>query len=759
MARLMRWSRIVSTLVLAVMASLASAQTGAEAEPLTAYVDPFIGTDGTGHTFPGPAAPFGMVQPGPDNGATGWEYTSGYQYRAPLILGFSQTRASGTGIPELGDVLVMPSRTRRADFASAYDKADETARVGYYAVTLRANDVRVELTASELTAFHRYTFAGGGGRVWVLVDLQHGLTFRTDRQPVLESRAVVTRDGIEGWQRRTNWTTRMVAFALRFDHPVAEHIVLPRREGDAAQRYLLAFDLPQAGVLQMKAGLSSVDVEGARANRETIPGWDFDAVAASTAAAWERLLSRAAIEAPPRQKRIFTTALYHAFLHPSRISDADGRWRGPDGAVRKADKGIRYSTLSLWDTFRAAHSLYALLVPERVDDFVLTLLDHADAAGRLPKWTIWGGETGTMIGEPALPVIAEAWAKGFRGFDGRRALAAMVATSTRDAAPAYPGDHSLSQWSLYDRFGYYPFDLAGGEAVSRSLEAGIGDDATARMAAMLGEDALAQRFAGRARGWRKLVDPRTGLARGRDSTGAWRTPFDPLVPTSPLNNPGDYTEANAWQYSWTPGLFDPEGLVAAMGGRAAFRAKLDTFFFDLAPLEGWAYLGQEAMIGQYAHGNEPSHHIAWLYAWTDRPETGQALVRRIATEFYADTPQGLIGNEDAGQMSAWYVFATLGFYPVVPASGEYVLGRPLVERARLQLGSGKVLEIIAPAQGATGGAAVHARLRGGEPITRVSHAALLGGGALRFDGGRPQAAGDGEPRGKSLRPVNQALKP
>ena len=694
------------------------------------YVDPFIGTDGTGHTFPGPAAPFGMVQPGPDNGKTGWEFTSGYQYRAPLILGFSQNRASGTGIPELGDVLVMPSRTRRENFASAYDKAGETARVGYYAVTLRDNDVRVELTASELTAFHRYTFDGSGGRVWVLVDLQHGLTFRNDRQPVLESRATVTRDGIEGWQRRANWTTRTVAFTLAFDHPVAEHIELPRREGDAAQRFLLAFDLPDAGVLQMKAGLSSVDIEGARANRETTPGWDFDAVAAATAAQWEGLLARAVIEAPARQKRIFYTALYHAFIHPSRISDADGRWRGPDGEVRRAEKGVRYSTLSLWDTFRAAHSLFALLVPERVDDFVLTMLDHSDATGRLPMWTIWGGETGTMIGEPALPVIAEAWAKGFRGFDGRRALAAMVRTSTEDSHIGSSVESGLTNWSIYEKYGYYPHDVAGGETVSRTLEAGIGDDATARMAAMLGETALAERFKARAGNWRNLIDPETRLARGRNSQGGWRTPFDPLMPTSPLNNPGDYTEANAWQYSWTPGLFDPQGLIAAMGGREAFRRKLDTFFFDLKPLEGWAYLGQEAMIGQYAHGNEPSHHIAWLYAYTDRPETGQALVRRIATDFYADTPQGLIGNEDAGQMSAWYVFATLGFYPAQPASGSYVAGMPLVRRATIAVPGRQRLTIERIGNGDRLGRVTLA----GRALasTAIPHQQLTRGGTLRF---------------------------
>lgn len=728
MRSLVRCGTIIAALLSAVTASWAQAQDEA---PLTRYVDPFIGTDGTGHTFPGPAAPFGMVQPGPDNADTGWEYTSGYQYRAPLIFGFSQTRASGTGIPELGDVLVMPSRTHRDVFASTYSKASETARPGYYAVTLADNDVRVELTATEMTAFHRYSF-GGGGRVWVLVDLQHGLTFRVDRQPVLESQAQLTPTGIEGWQRRSNWTTRTVAFSLLFDHPVAESIELPRREGDVAARYLLAFDLGEDTVLRMKAGMSTVDVEGARRNRDTAAGWDFDAVARQTAAQWESLLSRIRIEAPVIQKRVFYTSLYHALLHPSRISDVDGRWRGPDGKVRTAARGIRYSTLSLWDTFRAAHPLYTLVVPERVDDFVQTMLDHGYAAGRLPMWAIWGGETGTMIGEPALPVIAEAWAKGFRGFDGQHALDLMVKTSTEDSKIVSSVESGLSTWSLYEQYGYYPFDLAGGETVSRTLETGIGDDATARMAAMLGKGDLAGKFSRRAGYWRNLFDPETKLARGRDSKGAWRTPFDPMMPTSPLNNPGDYTEANAWQYSWTPALFDPDGLVDAMGGKTQFRAKLDTFFFDLKPHEGWAYLGQEAMVGQYAHGNEPSHHIAWLYAWTDSPATGQALVRRIARDFYADKPSGLTGNEDAGQMSAWYVFATLGFYPVVPVSGEYVLGQPLVTKATVTLPKGKKLVIRTPQSGQPDGYAPFATLRSGQPLTRVKHRDLVRGGELRF---------------------------
>jgi predicted alpha-1,2-mannosidase len=698
-------------------------------EKVIDFVDPFIGTDGTGHTFPGPSMPFGMVQPGPDNADNGWEYTSGYQYKAPLIVGFSQTRASGTGIPELGDVLLQPSQTRRDEFASTYDKKSEVAEVGYYAVSLRENNVRIELTTGVRTAFHRYTF-DRPGRAWVLVDLQHGLTFRVDTQPVIGQSSRVAADGIEGVMERTNWTTRTVAFSVQFDHPIVESVVLPLREGDVAPRYLLAFDLGADRTLKAKAGLSTVDVEGARANRESIAGWDFDAVRRDAEAAWEQLLSRVRIEAGLTQKRIFYTAAYHAFLHPSIINDVDGRWRGANGEVQLAEHGDRYSTLSLWDTFRAAHPLYTLLVPERVDEFVLSMLDHADAAGRLPKWPIWGGETGTMIGEPALPVIADAWSKGFRGFDGKRALDAMIRTSSEDATPIYPGDYSLSVWSLLDRFGYYPIDLTEGEAVSRALEAGIGDEATARMARMLGDPENANRFIKRSGNWRNLIDPDTRLARGRDSSGAWREPFDPLTPTSTLNNPGDFTEANAWQYTWTPALHDPKGLIEAIGGHAAFRNMLDRFFFKLPSSGGWTYLGQEAMIGQYAHGNEPSHHIAWLYAYTDTPERGRELVKRIANDFYRDAPNGIVGNEDAGQMSSWYIFATLGFYPVTPASGTYVLGSPLATEATVKVPGKRSLKISISGKGSRLDSVTLNGAKMDQP--EISHEALLSGGHLSF---------------------------
>ncbi|MFM9979039.1 MAG: GH92 family glycosyl hydrolase [Sphingomonadaceae bacterium] len=682
-------------------------------------VDPFIGTDGTGHTSPAATRPFGMVAPGPDNADSGWDFTSGYQYRASEILGFSQTRASGTGIPELGDILLQPMATPRADgFASDYHKTSEAARPGYYSVKLVRNGARVELTATARVALHRYTF-DADGRVWVLADFQHRLRF-LEGPRVTASDVVPRADGIDGTVSSTNWTTRTVAFALRFDRPVAETRLLPPRPGDKAPRYLLGFDLGAGRILRAKIALSTTDVPGARRNLTELDGWDFDRIAAAASTEWNDLLGRATIDAGATTQRIFTTALYHAFLHPSVISDIDGRYRGPDGRIAVARGKLYYSTLSLWDTFRAAHPLYTLLVPERVDDFVLTMLDHARAAGTLPLWTIWGGETNTMIGTPALPVIADAWAKGFRGFDGREALGAMVASSTRN--------HAQSDWDLFDQRGYYPFDRVPNEAVSRSLEAGVGDDATARMAAMLADPA-GTRFARRAGSYTLLIDPDTRLARGRDSEGQWRSPFDPLLVTSPLGTPGDYTEANAWQYSWTPALHDPAGLIAAMGGKTRFTAMLDRFFS--LPGKEDKFQGQEALIGQYSHGNEPGHHVAWLYSYSNTPARGAALVRDIATRFYRATPDGLIGNDDAGQMSAWYVFATLGFYPAQPASGRYVAGLPLVERATLRVPGKPVLKIR---RNGSGGALRSVRIGDSrlDPLA-VPHAAFTQGGTIVFD--------------------------
>jgi predicted alpha-1,2-mannosidase len=362
----------------------------------------------------------------------------------------------------------------------------------------------------------------------------------------------------------------------------------------------------------------------------------------------------------------------------------DGKYRGADDRVRTAKYGTYYSTLSLWDTYRAAHPLYTLIAPERVNGFVHTMIEHSKAAGFLPIWTAWGQDNYCMIGNHAIPVIADAYMKGFTGFNAGEALQQMVKSTTEN--------HINSNWTLYNRYGYYPFDSLDNEAVSRTLEHGVDDYCIAQMAEKMGKKGIAEKYYKRARNYTLLYDSSTRMMRGKDSKGNWREPFNPLMATSPMNNPGDYTEANAWQYFWTPAQYDVDGIVQLLGGRDQFTAQLDSFF-TIRALNPNKHLGQEAMIGQYAHGNEPSHHIAYLYAFSNTPEKGKRLIKQICEQFYRDTPEGMIGNDDCGQMSAWYIFATLGFYPVNPANGEFVLGVPQVKKARVKPATHKELLI------------------------------------------------------------------
>ena len=489
---------LLAVLALGLFVSSPRAQT-------TADVNPFVGTEGTGHTFPGAAVPFGMVQPSPDNRSGGWAYTAGYQYSDPQILGFSQTHISGAGVPELGDVLLLPFVGDVPDpLRETYRKETETARPGYYAVTLDGSGTRVELTASPRVAVHRYTFAAPG-RVRVLVDLQHGLTFG-DRDRVLSAEARVTADGVEASVWASNWVRRETHAVVRFDHPVVAQDTLPARPGDRAPRLVLTLDLGTSRTLLVRAALSTVSVGGAYHNLGEALDTPFDRVAADADARWAELLGRVQVAADARTRRLVATALYHALLHPSDIADRDGRVRGPDGMVVHAPGGVYYSTLSLWDTFRAAHPLYTLIVPERVPGFAATLLAHSRAQGYLPLWTAWGRETHTMIGNPALPVLADAVVKGF-DVDARAAFEAARRSST---VP-----HYNSEWDVYDRVGYYPYDQVRTESVSKTLEAGIGDAALARLAAHVGEGADAARFAGRAQSYRALFDPDARLPRAR----------------------------------------------------------------------------------------------------------------------------------------------------------------------------------------------------------------------------------------------------
>lgn len=643
----------------------------------TKYVNLFIGTDGTGHAFPGPCRPFGMVQPGPDNQDTGWEYTSGYQYRDTSLLGFSQTRANGTGIPEFGDILLLPMPIDRDPVRRiGYDKSSEKATTGYYSVKLNSN-IAVELTASERVAFHRYRYPTNGARL--LIDFQHGLRFLTDSLVLASDIQFENDSTISGSVKTKNWVEKTYYFVIRFNQAFKQVKELPKNPRENAPRYLLDFQLNHR-TLTTKIALSTVSIEGAHANLQAeIPHWDFQKVVKASKQAWETYLGRIHIQASKKQKEIFYTSMYRLFIQPSNIADVDGQYRGADDQVKTAKNKTYYSTLSLWDTYRAAHPLYTLLAPERVNGFINTFIDHADAAGFLPIWTAWGKDNYCMIGNHAIPVIADAYQKGFRGYDAEKALQWMVKSSTEN--------HINSNWTLLNKFGYYPMDSLDNESVSRTLEHGIDDAAIAQMAKAMGKPELAKNYEHRSKNYKNLFDPSTNLFRGKDSKGNWRTPFDPLTATSPLNNPGDYTEANAWQYFWTPAQYDLEGTISLLGGKNELEAKLDSFF-SIKSVNANKYLGQEAMIGQYAHGNEPSHHIAYLYAYTLHPEKGRKIIKDISAQFYSNTPNGMIGNDDCGQMSAWYIFSTLGVYPVNPNNGQYTVGIPQVRNAKIYTGQG-----------------------------------------------------------------------
>ena len=653
------------------------------------FVNPFIGTDGTGHTFPGPSMPFGMVQPGPDNQDYGWNHTSGYQYKDTFLIGFSQTHLSGTGINEMGDILLLPIHPAKVNLKNAYRKETETASVGYYGLT-KQDGVKVELTCSERVAFHQYTFPEKQAQV--LVDFQHGLRFVFEANDpkglVLESDITFENDStITGYCYTDNWVKRKYFFSLTFDHPIARTTELPQKANEKAPKYLLDFVLAASKTLKVKIALSTVDVEGAKRNMEAeINHWDFQKVRNENRKSWENYLSRIDIKAPQKQKEMFYTSFYHLLLQPSNIADVDGRYRGVDDVVRTAANKVYYSTLSIWDVYRGAFPLLQIVAPEKIDGIVQTMLLHHQAKGFLPIWTAWGQDNYCMIGNHTIPMILSAYQNGFKGFNAEEALKAMVETSTTS--------HINSDWEMYTKFGYYPFDLLDNESVSRTLESGYDDWCVAEMARKLGKGEVEKEFQKRALFYQNIYDSSTTFFRGKDAQGNWRTPFDPLMATSPLNNPGDYTEANAWQYFWTPAQHDVQGMIELLGGKEQFTQKLNAFF-ETEALHPNKFLGQEAMIGQYAHGNEPSHHIIYLYAFTDQFKTGQKYIHQVVTDFHQNTPNGMIGNDDCGQMSAWYMLSSLGFYPVNPADGTFVLGSPQVRKAVLHLPGEKQFKVVA----------------------------------------------------------------
>ena len=709
--------------------SCSAPQQETAATDYTQYVNTFIGAADNGHTFPGACRPFGMIQTSPVTGAVGWRYCSEYVYEDSVIWGFTQTHLNGTGCMDLGDILVMPvtgNRHRAWDgYRSSFQKNSESATPGYYTVTLDEPGVKVELTATLHTALHRYTY-NKADSASVLIDLQHGPAWN-EKQYHSQVKACDVKwendSTLSGHVRNSVWVDQDYFFTLQFNRPVISTVDLPMGETEKGRRIVATFDLQPGEEVLMKIAMSTTGVEGAKANMAAEqPGWDFEGTRKQAKDEWNSYLSRIEMEGTPDEMTNFYTCFYHALIQPNEISDVDGKYRNAADSIVTATGGKFYSTFSLWDTYRAAHPFYTMIVPERVDGFVNSLIDQAEVQGFLPIWGLWGKENYCMIANHGVSVVAEAYAKGFKGFDAERAFQAIKQTQTVS--------HKLkSNWEDYMKYGYFPTDLTAAESVSSTLESVYDDYAAADMARRMGKTEDAAYFSKRADFYKNLFDPTTKFMRPRKSDGTWKSPFDPTQAAHAESNGGDYTEGNAWQYTWHV-QHDVPGLIALLGGEEAFTNKLDSLFTvelrtQLADVTG--------LIGNYAHGNEPSHHVTYLYTLAGKPERTQELIRQIFDTQYRPAPDGLCGNDDCGQMSAWYMFSAMGFYPVNPVSGEYVFGAPQMPKFVLHLQGGKTFTVLAEGLSKEH-KYVESITLNGEPYTKnyITHEDIMKGGTLVY---------------------------
>ena len=680
----------------------------ADAAGVCGYVDPFVGTAGTGHTFPSACVPFGLIQAGPDTGNGDWDHCSGYRYGDSSIFGFSQTHLNGTGCPDLGDVRILPFVAESVPESVSYDKASESAKPGFYSVTL-ADGIKVEASATERCAIYRISYPKGA-RSRLLVDPRWCITRSNPASACIRS-ADVAPDGktsVSGKVVVNNWVKRTYAFKMEFSRPFSSERDL-----------VFDFGASQGEPLMVKVALSALGgVSDAERNLTVeLPEWDFDRVVSAAAEKWEALLSRVTVEGSDDQKRNFYTSLYHLFIQPNDISDAG--------------QSPYYSTLSTWDTFRAAHPLYTILVPEIVPGLVRSMQRQGEFTGYLPIWTLWGRDNQCMIGTHSVPVLVDAYLKGFPG-DWENVYAQIKETLTKKHEGRYK-----EQWDILDKYGYYPFDLInGGQSVSRTMECAYDDWCAGKMAEKLGRADDAAFFFKRSGNWRNVFDASVGLARGKDSKGKWREPFDPYAVG--YGEKSDFTEGNAFQYTWHV-MQDPDGLVEAMGGRDAFVKRLDGLFEQPEKVEG-DVLDVTGLIGQYVHGNEPSHHVIYFYTLVGERDKTARRVRDVFDKFYLPKPDGLCGNDDCGQMSAWYVFSALGFYPFNPCGGTYVLGAPQIPKAVVQLGNGKretgngkTLTVMAK-NFSKENKYVKSVTFNGKPLDKtIEHADLMAGGELVFE--------------------------
>jgi predicted alpha-1,2-mannosidase len=709
----------------------------------TAYVNPFVGTGGHGHTYPGATTPFGMVQLSPDTRLTGWDGCSGYHYSDDLIYGFSHTHLSGTGISDYGDILLMPTagpvrlnalgaRATADGYASRFSHRNERAAAGFYSVRLDDEDILAELTATPRVGLHRYTYPSTADAN-VVLDLTH-------RDKVLDSELRVTAGNrVEGFRRSEAWAKdQLVHFVAEFSRPFKSYGIAVEDRVEAGLKEargknvkaFFTFDARDGAPVLVKVSISAVSAEGAAKNLAAELGhWDFERVKSDAESSWARALGKIEVTGGTREQLTnFYTALYHSMLAPNLFMDVDGRYRGRDLKTHTAEGFDNYTVFSLWDTFRAAHPLYTIVEQKRTADFVNTFLAQYEHGGRLPVWELAGNETDTMIGYHAASVIADAAAKGVKGFDLERAFAAMKHSAR------------LKHFGLdaYARRGYISSEDEP-ESVSKTLEYAYDDWCTAVVARLLGRQEDYEYFIRRAQNYQNLFDPDTGFMRARRN-GGWVTPFDPREVNF------SFTEANSWQYSFfVP--HDLGGLIELSGGRRTFARRLDALFVAESKTTGREQADITGLVGQYAHGNEPSHHVAYLYDFVGQPWKTQARVRQVLDTFYAPSPDGLIGNEDCGQMSAWYVLSAAGFYQVAPGLPLYSIGTPLFERVRFNLENGKTF-VVNARRVSRKNIYIQSATLNGRPYVKshLTHADLLNGGELVFEmGPKPNTAwGDGD---------------
>jgi predicted alpha-1,2-mannosidase len=689
------------------------------------YVDPFIGTSATGHTFPGATVPFGMVQLSPETGNFGWNYCSGYRYEDTTITGFAHTHLSGTGGVDLGDVLFFPYQGDQPKvFTSRFSKSTEKASPGYYTVMLSNNNIKAELTASAHTGVHRYTYTNAGDSQ-LLVDLQSGLV---DSREQLETHVseghinITGTNSISGYAYTSLWVDKKVFFAAKFSKQFKGYHFI---DSNNHRRLIIDFETKPGEAVEARVAISTVSIDGANKNLAETLNKSFNKVKADAASVWESYLGKLKAEGTQQQKITFYTSLYHTFIQPNNIADVDGKYRGADGKVHQSADKTFYSTFSLWDTYRAAQPLYTIVCPVKDGQMVESMVQHFNAVHLLPIWTLWGKESYAMIGNHAVPVMVDASLKGIKGFDKEKVFAAIKATLTQNKSPKY-------DWNLYMHYGYLPSDTVKREAVSRTLEAAYDDWCAAQLAKALHKPADYNYFIKRSKFYNNLFDKSTRLMRGRLSNGKWVRPFANLD-SGQLAIGGDYTEGNAWQYTWQV-QHDIPGLIKLMGGKKQFSEKLDSLFtMDSKVFGKGSTLDVTGLVGQYAHGNEPNHHVAYLYTMAGNPAKTQELVRRISEQFYVNTPEGLSGNDDCGQMSAWYIFSAMGFYPVNPADGRYIFGAPQLSSITINVAANKRFVIEAKNLSAANKYVQSISLNGlSYSRNYITHKDLMKGGKLVF---------------------------